>query len=189
MCVRSSIVLVRHARSVPPAPGGPGDYQRPLTERGRVQATGLTDCLADLEPGAIVSSPYLRAVQTLEPAARLLGLPVHIDERLREWDSGIEPAPDYKRHYAESWARPRWARPGAESLNELTERAVGALTDLADSAGRPTLVGSHGTFISRALLGLGCSGIDWDFHRGMPMPAVYQLDFDIRGVHATGPGL
>ncbi|MGI5220127.1 histidine phosphatase family protein [Nocardia sp. CA-290969] len=186
--MRSSIVLVRHARSVPPTPAGPGDYRRPLTELGMTQATGLADCLAGLGPSAIVSSPYLRARQTLEPVAGLLGLPIQTDERLREWDSGIEPAPDYERHYAESWARPQWARPGAESLNELTERAVGTLTALADSAGR-ALVGSHGTFISRALLGLGCSGINWDFHRAMPMPAVYRLDFDVHGVHAAGPGL
>ncbi|WP_280397362.1 histidine phosphatase family protein [Nocardia carnea] len=187
--MRSSIVLVRHARSVPPTPAGPSDYHRPLTEPGRAQATGLADCLAGLGPGVIVSSPYLRAVQTLEPAARLLGLPIHIDERLREWDSGIEPAPDYGRHYAESWARPQWARPGAESLDELTERAVGALIELAGSAGRPALVGSHGTFISRALLGFGCPAITWDFHRAMPMPAIYRLHLDAHNIHAAGPGL
>ncbi|WP_157120799.1 histidine phosphatase family protein [Nocardia fusca] len=187
--MRFSIVLVRHAQSVPPTPAGPGDYQRPLTEPGKAQVIGLTDQLADIRPSAIVSSPYLRAVQTLEPAARLLGLPICIDERLREWDSGIAPAPDYERHYEESWARPQRARPGAESLNELTERAVGALIDLTDSAGQPVLVGSHGTFISRALLGLGCSGINWDFHRAMPMPAVYRLDCGDSGIHAVGPGL
>ncbi|MGA6205618.1 histidine phosphatase family protein [Nocardia testacea] len=34
----------------------------------------------------IISSPYLRAVRTLEPAARQWNLPIHTDPRLREWD-------------------------------------------------------------------------------------------------------
>jgi 2,3-bisphosphoglycerate-dependent phosphoglycerate mutase len=129
-----------------------------LTETGRVQASRLADSLAELGPGVVMSSPYLRAVQTLEPAARQWDLPIHTDQRLREWDSGIEPTPDYGRHYEQSWAHPRWARPGAESLHELTERAVQALTDLVDdSPDRPVVIGSHGTFISRVLIGLGCS--------------------------------
>nr|WP_051163539.1 histidine phosphatase family protein [Nocardia brevicatena] len=108
----------------------------------------------------------------------------------REWDSGLAPVPDYEHYYEESWASPQWARPAAESLHELTERAVRALTGLlADGSGAPVLVGSHGTFISRALLGFGCSGIDWDFHRAMPMPAVYHLAFGNRRVRVVGPGL
>ena len=187
--VRFSIVLVRHAESCTPTPTGPNDYQRPLTKTGEIQAVGLTDRLADLEPEAIVSSPYLRAVQTLEPAARVLGLRIHTDGRLREWDSGIAVGPDYERHYEQSWAHPQSARPGGESLDELTQRAVTVLLELGGSASRPVLVGSHGTFVSRALLGVGCSGVDWSFHRAMPMPAIYRLDFHNRGVRAAGPGL
>ncbi|MFI2231727.1 hypothetical protein [Nocardia testacea] len=41
-----------------------------------------------------MSSSDLPAMQTLEPAAGLLGLPICIDERLREWDSGIAPVPN-----------------------------------------------------------------------------------------------
>jgi 2,3-bisphosphoglycerate-dependent phosphoglycerate mutase len=188
--VRTSIFLVRHAQSVPPTPNGPREYQRPSTEIGRVQASRLADSLAELGPGVVMSSPYLRAVQTLEPAARRWDLPIHTDQRLREWDSGIEPTPDHGRHYEQSWAHPRWARPGAESLHELTGRAVQALTDLVDDPpDRPVVIGSHGTFISRALIGLGCSGIDWAFQQVMPMPAVYRLEFGGPIVYAVGPGL
>ncbi|WP_280464129.1 histidine phosphatase family protein [Nocardia carnea] len=188
--MRSSLILVRHARSVPPTPDGPGDYQRPLTDSGKAQAAGLADDLAAREPRLIVSSPYLRAVQTLEPAARILGMPIRTDPQLQEWDSGIVPGPGYERYYEESWAYPRRVHPGGESLHDLTERAIRTLTGLlADCAGRPALVGSHGTFISRALLGFGCPGINWDFHRAMPMPAIYHLEIGARSVRAAGPGL
>ncbi|MEV3963724.1 histidine phosphatase family protein [Nocardia sp. NPDC050193] len=75
--MRSSIFLVRHAQSVPPTPNGPNEYQRPLTETGMAQANQLAGSLADLDPGVVISSPYLRAVQTLEPAARRWNLPIH----------------------------------------------------------------------------------------------------------------
>ncbi len=63
------------------------------------------------------------------------------------------------RHNAQSWAHPRWARPGAESLDELTERAVDALTDIVGGLrGRTAVIGSHGTFIARALIGSPTGG-------------------------------
>ncbi len=161
-----------------------------MTETGRAQANQLADRLADLDPGVVISSPYLRAVQTLEPAAQQWNLPIHTDPRLREWDSGIEPTPDHARHYAQSWAHPQRARPGAESLHELTERAVHTLTDIVDGLqGRPAVIGSHGTFIARALIGLGCLGVSRDFQQAMPMPAVYRLEFGGSIVYAVGPGL
>jgi 2,3-bisphosphoglycerate-dependent phosphoglycerate mutase len=178
--VRADIVLVRHAVPVYPSPGGPDDYHRPLTEAGHAQALALVDDLAALRPDAIASSPYLRAVQTIEPLARALDLPVHTDHDLREWDSGVGPTPDYVRYYEESWADPDFARPGAESLNQLTTRALKALTAFDGTV----VIGSHGTFICRVLAGLGLA-VDWPFSRDMPSPAVYRISD--KGI--AGPGI
>jgi 2,3-bisphosphoglycerate-dependent phosphoglycerate mutase len=161
-----------------------------LTENGMTQAERLITTLADLKPTLIASSPYLRARQTIEPFARAVGMSVRTEEDLREWDSGIKPTPDYARHYAESWADPEFARPGAESLHQLTDRATTILTALAHEHINGTMiVGSHGTFISRALIGFGLTTVDWPFSRSMPMPAIYRLHFTDHQVHATGPGL
>ncbi|AUI60382.1 hypothetical protein BKN51_20740 [Amycolatopsis sp. BJA-103] len=80
---------------------------------------------------AVISSPYARAVRTVEPAVRRLGLPVMVDLELREWDSGLEPRPDFAEHYARSWADLDYARPGGESLAALPRRAMAVLTALA----------------------------------------------------------
>ena len=178
------IVLVRHAEPVIPSLGGPDDYHRPLTETGHVQAEGLVEELAAMRPDLIAASPYLRAVQTVEPLARALDMPVQTDYALREWDSGLEPTPDYARHYAASWADPDFARPGGESLRQLAVRAAKGLNDLARNHGT-VVVGSHGTFVSRALIGFGLTAVDWPFSQAMPMPAVYR----IAGAEITGPGL
>ncbi len=186
--MRAEMVLVRHAQSVFPTPGGPDDHHRALTPVGLRQAENLVAELVRVKPRSVASSPYLRAVQTVEPVARALGLPVETSHALREWDSGLTPTPDYVRHYAASWADPAFARPGGESLDELTHRATTALTALARRPGT-VVVGSHGTFVSRALAGFGVTAVDWNFHRAMPMPAVYRIRFGEGGVQVSGPGL
>jgi 2,3-bisphosphoglycerate-dependent phosphoglycerate mutase len=186
----SEVVLVRHAQSVIPRAGGPGDYQRPLAEEGMAQAERLVADLAGVHPVLVASSPYLRAVQTVEPLARAMGMPVRTEEDLREWDSGIEPTPDYVRHYTESWADPQFARPGAESLHQLTDRATATVARLAgENPDGIVVIGSHGTFICRALVGFGLTGVDWSFSRAMPMPAIYRLHLSGGKIEATGPGL
>lgn len=98
--------------------------------------------------------------------------------------------PRLERHYAASWADPDLARPGAESLRALSARATAILRALAAAHPDGTVVvGSHGTFVARALAGSGIPGIDWPFHRAMPMPAVYRLRLTPGTVHATGPGV
>ncbi|MBB4963991.1 histidine phosphatase family protein [Saccharothrix violaceirubra] len=180
---------MRHATSHVPVPGGPDELHRGLSAFGRTQAGQLVDDLADLRPDAIASSPYLRAVQTVEPLARRFGVTVTTDAALREWESGLEPRPDYADHYARSWADPDFARPGGESLAALSTRAVAALRVLADQhAGGTVVVGSHGTFVARALAGFGVA-VDWPFSAAMPMPAVYRLSFSGMRFHAEGPGL
>lgn len=184
----TEIVLVRHALPHLP-PGGPDDYHRALTEQGRAQADDLVGRLATPAPSLIASSPYLRAVHTVEPLARALGLTIRTELELREWDSGLDPSPDYASQYAQSWDEPTFARPGGESLQQLSDRATAMLISLASEHRDGRLViGSHGTFICRALTGFGLT-VDWPFSQAMPMPAVYRLRIAAQGVDATGPGL
>ncbi|MFI2281013.1 histidine phosphatase family protein [Nocardia beijingensis] len=172
-----------------PRSGGPGDYERSLTAAGEQQAERLVTELAAVHPTAIFSSPFLRAVQTVQPLARHTGLPIETHHALREWDSGIGPTPDYARFYRENWTEPWLARPGGESLCQLSERAAAILTAQARRHRGRIVVGSHGTFISRALVAFGRGEVDWAFSRAMSMPAVYRLDFEDGRIQAAGPGL
>ena len=55
-----------------------------LTERGKMQAEAVGRRMADAKIDRIFSSPMGRARETAEPAARLLGLPVEIEEWAHE---------------------------------------------------------------------------------------------------------
>ncbi|MBB5919830.1 hypothetical protein FHR81_000859 [Actinoalloteichus hoggarensis] len=141
-------------------------------------------------PDVVYASPYRRAVQTVTPSAAELGLPVLTRTDLREWDSGLAPTPDYARHYAASWADPKHCGPGGESLGELTARASAALVDLvARHPEARIVVGTHGTFLARALVGPGVA-VDWPFSRDMASPAVFRVrGIGTPDVRVSGPGL
>jgi 8-oxo-dGTP diphosphatase len=57
---------------------------RPLTPVGLSQSTIIAERLLVHQPSVLLSSPYVRCVQTLEPLAEIAGLEIVIDERLTE---------------------------------------------------------------------------------------------------------
>jgi 8-oxo-(d)GTP phosphatase len=77
-----TILLVRHAMAGDPSRWQGDDGVRPVDELGRRQADALVDALALYELAQIVSSPYVRCVQTVEPLAKARGLEIELDEQL-----------------------------------------------------------------------------------------------------------
>jgi broad specificity phosphatase PhoE len=83
-----SSVLLRHASAGHRTRWDGHDVSRPLDERGRRQAVELVELLRPLEVRRVVSSPYVRCVETVEPLAAALGLTVEQDDRLAEGAGG-----------------------------------------------------------------------------------------------------
>jgi broad specificity phosphatase PhoE len=82
------LYLVRHAHAGSRASWDGPDDDRPLSKRGRRQAEGIADELRSIGVTRLVSSPSRRCVQTLEPLAQTLLLPVQRDDRLAEGAGG-----------------------------------------------------------------------------------------------------
>ncbi len=76
--------LVRHAKAGSRSAWTGDDLVRPLSPNGWAQAATLAERLAPLAPPLLVSSRYVRCVQTLEPLAERLGLRITDDDRLIE---------------------------------------------------------------------------------------------------------
>jgi 8-oxo-dGTP diphosphatase len=66
----TSIYLVRHAKAGNRLRWTEPDELRPLTKPGRRQAEALVEQLAEQPFSRLLSSPYVRCVQTLEPLAQ-----------------------------------------------------------------------------------------------------------------------
>lgn len=77
-------VLLRHAAAGDREHWDGDDLHRPLNPRGRREAEALVELLRPLGVRRVVSSPYVRCVQTVEPLAAALGLPLEVDHRLAE---------------------------------------------------------------------------------------------------------
>lgn len=80
----SMLLVVRHGHAGDRQAWAEHDRARPLSERGRAQAEGLVDVLADREIAAAVSSPALRCTQTILPLVTARDVPLDEDEQLWE---------------------------------------------------------------------------------------------------------
>jgi len=79
-----TVYLVRHGSAGVRNDRDPGDDDRPLDPTGHLQAEKLSDWLRHEPVARIVSSPYERCIQTVQPLAKQLGLEVEVDDRLGE---------------------------------------------------------------------------------------------------------
>jgi broad specificity phosphatase PhoE len=77
-------VILRHAAAGHRFDWEHDDHLRPLDARGVRQSAELVDLLRPLGVRRVVSSPYVRCVQTVEPLAAALGVELELDERLAE---------------------------------------------------------------------------------------------------------
>ena len=79
------VYLVRHARAGHRETwAGEDDTVRPLDERGQRQAEALVAQLAERDFSRVLSSPYLRCVQSVEPLAEARGIQVEAVDPLAE---------------------------------------------------------------------------------------------------------
>jgi phosphohistidine phosphatase SixA len=79
-----TLYFVRHAKAGDRSSWSGPDGQRPLSKAGWQQAHKLGKRLGSVGATTLVSSPYARCVQTLEPLAQRARLPIEIDDRLTE---------------------------------------------------------------------------------------------------------
>jgi probable phosphoglycerate mutase len=128
-----TLLLVRHGQSEWNAAGllQGQTPDVPLTELGHAQAAAAAAELAELRPGALLSSDLLRAVQTAEHCARATGLPLVTVPALREQGYGeLEGRPSRELWDVVDWTDPHWSAPGGESLAELHARVQAFVKEL-----------------------------------------------------------
>ena len=79
-----AIFIVRHAKAGRRTEWDGSDALRPLSDKGREQATALAQTLQKLSPSKLISSPATRCMQTLDPLAKAINQEIRVDERLQE---------------------------------------------------------------------------------------------------------
>ncbi|GLX94424.1 bifunctional RNase H/acid phosphatase [Herbidospora sp. NBRC 101105] len=176
--VATTLILLRHGQtplSVERRFSGLGDPA--LTELGEAQAEKAAARLAGAKLDAIVSSPLARARQTAEAVAKATGLPVHVDDDLRETDFGAWEGRTFAEirdrwpHEMNAWlADPAVAPPGGESFQAAGHRVQRARDRiLAGHPGETVLVVSHVTPIKLLVR----------YALNAPPEALYRMHLDL----------
>jgi alpha-ribazole phosphatase/probable phosphoglycerate mutase len=150
-----------------------GQIDDPLSEKGWAQ---MRAAVGDTVPWTrIVSSPLLRCRAFAEMLTGAHGLPLALDDRLKEvafgaWEgkSAAEIEQDAPGTLAQFKADPLNARPqGAESLTDFHVRVAAALDDLlAQYAGQHVLLVAHAGVMRMALA--------WALH--IPLVHAYRIE-------------
>ncbi len=153
------LYLIRHGRTDWNDAGRyQGQADPPLNAQGRAQARALAQALRSVPFEVIYSSDLARAHETAQALAEVIGLPVHLDPRLREihqgeWEGLL--ASEIQARYPHLWEQwhkaPLTVRlPGGESLQELEARFTAALDDI--SAAHPE--GTVAVFLHKIAMAL-----------------------------------
>lgn len=119
-----------------------GNVDIPLNHVGVMQAKRAARTLRTVPIKTIVSSPLSRAKDTANMAAEQLGLPVLVDEELREVGFGVQEGQPMGDWY-DDWIADRFTPEGAETFAALRARAVRAINRATALPG-PVLVVAHG---------------------------------------------
>ena len=186
------LVLLRHGQTEWNAGSRmQGQIDTDLTELGRNQAAAAAEVLAKRQPVAIVSSDLRRALDTATALGDRAGVPVRVDQRLRETHLGDwqglthievdERAPGARLAWRDD---ARWAPHGGESRVDVAARSVPLVEELliaesgwgADGSDRPVVLVAHGGLIAAltgALLDLPVD--NWPVLGGMGNASWAQL--------------
>jgi probable phosphoglycerate mutase len=139
MAQPTRLYLIRHGQSAGNAEGRFGGHgTTPLSELGTQQAEKTAKVLAKEGINVIYSSDLHRAVQTAEPLAKLLELPIHKSEAFRERHVGVlegltfdESKQSYpKDYYALVNRKVHHVITGGESYRQLLRRITAKLNDI-----------------------------------------------------------
>ncbi|QJC50910.1 histidine phosphatase family protein [Paenibacillus albicereus] len=170
------IYMVRHAES----PYAGNERTRGLTPIGKLSAETITNLLRDEGVDVILSSPYARAVLTLEGLAKELGLEIKTNEDLRERHFSDDVIPDehFMPFLKKSFEDPSYSLPGGESSAACQHRSVTVLKSILDECkGQKIAIGTHGNVMTR-MMNYFDPRYEFDFMNETTKPDVYKLQFE-----------
>jgi 2,3-bisphosphoglycerate-dependent phosphoglycerate mutase len=140
--MNKTIYLIRHCE----AAGQAADAA--LTAEGVLQAEALGEFLSGVPVGQIVSSPFTRALRSIEPLASRLGVGVRLDDRLIEAALSTIDHPDWLDKLRKTFLDLSLSFEGGESSQAATDRAMAAINDALEAGPDPTVVVTHGRLMT-----------------------------------------
>ncbi|PGS53926.1 histidine phosphatase family protein [Bacillus sp. AFS041924] len=170
----TNLYLVRHAHST----YTPDELGRPLSNKGYTDAKTVAEILLKEKIDYVVSSPYKRAIQTVEELAKSLNKEIKLDENFKERLLSSEPVEDFEFVISEVWKDFNRSWNDGESNNMAQKRGIEATKNLLKNyCGKNIVIGTHGN-IMVLIMNFFDQKYDYDFWNELAMPDIYKLTFD-----------
>ncbi|MFE3574405.1 histidine phosphatase family protein [Lysinibacillus sp. NPDC059133] len=167
------IYFVRHAHSHYTA----DEYNRPLSDKGFKDRNRITKLFTNKIIHTVYSSPYKRAVQTVEGIAQEHKLEINTIDSLKERILSKGNLFDFDTAIHQVWRHPNFAFEGGESNEVAKERAITTLQKIILAHPNDNIViGTHGN-IMVLMMQYFDAQYDYWFWKKLSMPDVYQLTF------------
>jgi 2,3-bisphosphoglycerate-dependent phosphoglycerate mutase len=140
------IYFVRHAE---PDYNDHNDLTRPLSTKGKGDVALVKRFFKDKEIDYVMSSPFLRAVDTVASLAAEINKEVLVLEDFRERKIDSSWIDDFDAFAEKQWSDFDYKLKDGESLREVQNRNINALNEVRTAHKDKTLViGSHGAALS-----------------------------------------
>lgn len=142
----TTIYFIRHAQSDRLSRD---DATRPLTDVGMADTLQITAALKDKGIKHIISSPHMRALQTISDLAKALNIQVDVDKDFRERVVGKWIPDQFYGFIKKQWYDFNYRNEGGESLSEVQTRCVAAIRQaLLQYKNETFAIATHGTALS-----------------------------------------
>ncbi|GMR65742.1 MULTISPECIES: histidine phosphatase family protein [Bacillus] len=173
------IYMVRHGES-PRLEGS--ERTRGLTEKGKMDTHRVTDVLKMEGIDTFISSPYNRAMLTIEAAANFYEKEIIVYENLKECrfvsEDQIIPDKEVYPLVKKMFSNPDFAHMEGESYKDCQRRVVKVLKEiLMDFQGQKIVIGTHGLVMT---LMMNCfdNQYGFEFLINTSKPDIYKLEFN-----------
>lgn len=171
----TTIYFVRHAES-PYIEGE--ERSRGLSDKGLLDAIRVKELMINEGIDVMISSPYERAIRTIQDLANELSAEICIEEDLRERVIGDFKGWDFKEAKRKVYEDFQFTFPNGESSQQAQQRAVAIIERLLhDHQGKRLMVGTHGDIMTLIMNHFDID-FDYDFWESTSMPDIYKLDFE-----------
>jgi 2,3-bisphosphoglycerate-dependent phosphoglycerate mutase len=170
----TNVYFVRHAHST----YTPDELRRPLSVKGQADAEKITQILKKENIDYFISSPYKRAVQTVEGATHFFGKEVIIENGFKERKLSEVPVENFDIAITKVWAEPTFSFEGGESNIIAQKRGVEATLKVVERyEGSNIAIGTHGNLMV-LILNYFDKKYGFNFWRELDMPDIYKLTFE-----------
>lgn len=167
------IVLVRHATAVGQ------EATAALTAEGQRQAHMLADLLQQFQIRRVISSPFVRATESIRPFCRRANLRLETDDRLVERVLSARSLPDWREHLRRSFDDPDYRLEDGESSRAAQTRGTSAVR-AALAAGGPCVLVTHGNLLALILKSVD-ETVGFDVWSRLSNPDAFVLHGDADG--------